>query len=467
MSSDYTSVLGWASVAGSFRVLPASRLLDMTHMVRHQTILQESPWLDETQPPIALLFISHRWETLDHPDPEGRQLRAVQQFIRLVCISVEAMVTNHSERLALVPSLYKEGALQAAEIARRILGFGPFSESTASVGGKTARSEIVSQWSDYGGGELFRRWLAQRIGIWLDYSCMYQKPFAGEEEREFRHAMASLGDLVRSSQVVSLRYAEDDYTHRGWCAAEYFLGSSQSFARGIYFDLDRLMNRDSISMSPVPEGQGMGSQVLADGYRLDREDFEKACRMWTECDLPLVDVSPLDAWSPYRGMWGNSSYTPDQDPNPFRQVLNAVSSLETSLIQRWLMSSEPLVIDLATECAQCLQANSLKSADQQDLSYLGVLAMHHGWIEAFRDLFASVLEHYAGWNSEQGEWRCRVRLEALESDQRQLFTQLQPASAPSWRLRLATRSGTGDEEAMVINALRESLRDSPPKFRIL
>jgi hypothetical protein len=85
-------------------------------------------WLARDEPPLALLFISHRWETLEHPDPSGRQLAALQEFLRLVCRCIEAMFLTRYDRLRLVPTLLREGLLQAEEIARRLLGFGPFSE---------------------------------------------------------------------------------------------------------------------------------------------------------------------------------------------------------------------------------------------------------------------------------------------------------------------------------------------------
>jgi hypothetical protein len=125
--------LTWNDVVASFRVVSAGQLLSLQRMVRYQELRDKPMWLKRADQPLALLFISHRWETLDHPDPSGRQLRAIQQFLRTICTCVEAMLVSKQERLRLAPSLAQEGILQAEEVARRIFGFGPFSDGFASA----------------------------------------------------------------------------------------------------------------------------------------------------------------------------------------------------------------------------------------------------------------------------------------------------------------------------------------------
>ncbi len=53
--------------------------------------------------------------------------------------------------------------------------------------------------------------MAGRVGVWLDYICMPQKPLPTEEQPEFRRSPMALDLLVMSSTVLALRHAGDDY----------------------------------------------------------------------------------------------------------------------------------------------------------------------------------------------------------------------------------------------------------------
>ena len=97
----------WQNLATSFHFVSAHDLLSMQKMERHQTIRDNVQWLKEEKP-LALIFVSHRWETLQHPDPNDQQLRALQTFFNQVCLCIEAMFVDKEERLQLVPSIMKE-----------------------------------------------------------------------------------------------------------------------------------------------------------------------------------------------------------------------------------------------------------------------------------------------------------------------------------------------------------------------
>src|SRR5512136_2169641 len=101
--------LDWKSIVSTFHVISARDMLAMKKMERHQDIREKVRWLTNEEQPLALLFISHRWETLEHPDPKDRHLRALQEFLRRICICVEAMLVPLQERLQLAPSLAYEG----------------------------------------------------------------------------------------------------------------------------------------------------------------------------------------------------------------------------------------------------------------------------------------------------------------------------------------------------------------------
>src|SRR4249920_507996 len=96
----------WTSLSSRFSIISGADLLRLEWMERHQDLEGRIRWLDATsEPPLVLLFISHRWETLAHPDPSRRQLAAVHTLLRRISICVEAMLGSRDHRLRLIPSL--------------------------------------------------------------------------------------------------------------------------------------------------------------------------------------------------------------------------------------------------------------------------------------------------------------------------------------------------------------------------
>lgn len=139
-----TDGLDWTALTSRFSIMSGADALRLKRMERHQDLEKRIRWLDPcSQPPIALLFVSHRWETLAHPDPTGRQLAAVQELLRKIVTAVEAMLGSRGERLRLIPALEREGDLQAVEIVRRMFGYGPFAVSEG--GGEKARATTLAE----------------------------------------------------------------------------------------------------------------------------------------------------------------------------------------------------------------------------------------------------------------------------------------------------------------------------------
>ena len=430
-------------------------------MERHQNVRSRMPWLTGADQLLALLFISHRWKTLKHPDPNGADLSVVQHCLRRVCDCIEAMLVARDERLRLVPSLAYEGTLQAEEVARRMLGFGPFG-ATASVDGAEARRIVRERFRLHSGDRpAFRDWLLGSIGVWLDYTCMPQKPLTPEEEREFREALASLDSLVMSSTVVALRRPGDDYSARGWCASEFFLGSKRSFSRSIFIDADRMEKSESVAIAAasIPEG-GASTELIQQSYKQDRAAFEDACNEWSSFEGPLVDLTPPAPWSAYRDLQGSSLFQVEYDPNPLRRALEVVRGIETSLIEKWLMADQPWTLDLGVAIAEALDRLGLECSDPADRPYLGLVLACHGWIDAFRPLFRACLGRFV----ESPPRFMSVTLEPLAAEVRALFRQVTPVSAISWNLRLATGAGHDLREKRIVARIRESLAREPPQF---
>jgi hypothetical protein len=465
--------MSWNAIVSSFHITTAADLLAAARMLRHQDVRATATWLPDDAQPLALLFLSHRWESPEHPDLSGRLMAGIHRFLEYLLVAVEATLVPRPQRIALVPSLTVEGMLQAEEIARRLLGFGPFSDDTASVAGSTARAQITERFRACGANRLaFRDWLARRIGVWLDYTCMPQRPLAPDDEVEVQHTLEMLDQLVGSSSLVALRSERDDYARRGWCLLEAFMGSARSFARGVVVDIDRLDQCKDVPIpaEPVPRvPDALAAEVMTEAYQQDLEAFRDACARWLQFDGPLVEIGPPDPWSAYRSLQGSAFPDAKSDPNPFRPALEVVRDLETALIDRWLMSPEAHVFDLGRAVRLLMERHRIRCLDAAQLT-LGLTFACNGWVDAFRPLLRASLRLSTDVSripesADGAAAVLAVRLRPIDEKARDLFGRVQPANAGAWQSRLAQRAG--GNEASVINELKEALLQQQSQFELL
>ncbi len=473
--------MDWKDVTSSFQIISARNVLAMQDMERYQDVRDRVKWLTADEQPLALLFISHRWETLEHPDPSGRHFKAIQEFLRRLCICIEAMLIPKKERLQFVPSLTLEGTLQAEEVARRILGFGPFSDSPACIKEKDARKVVSEKFKFYQNNKpAFRDWLSGKIGLWLDYTCMPQKPLSPEDEPEFRRTLGALDSLTMSSTLVALRDADDDYPLRCWCASEFFLASAHSFSRAIFIDVGRMEKAREVAIAhvPMPDSRSRGGtgapNVMREVYDQDLAAFQETCEQWSSFEGRLIQITPPDPWARYRDLQGSSFFAAEYDPNPLRRVLEAVRNTETVLIKKWLMSNRSHIFDFGKEMAQFFQGVGLQCAVRSDLIYLGFLLACHGWIDAFRPLFRECLNRYLKTMTAQSnlkDWDSTpsllVNLKPLTEQVRALFSKVSPSSAETWNSRLSTGPGPDPHEKVIIIRVNKALKQSPPEYTFI
>jgi len=469
-----TRALTWREIVSSFNVVSARDLAAMDVMERHQDIRDRVGWLAADEDPLALLFISHRWQTPRHPDPDASDLRSIQTFLGKVASATHALMVDRAQRLGMMESLTAEGDLQAEEIARRMLGFGPFADGTAAKTGSEAKAMVREAFRTLRGDKIaFGDWLLRRIGVWLDFVCMPQKPLGSGDEDEFRRSLDTLDSLVMSSTVVALRRPDDDYATRGWCASEFFLASGRSFARGVFVDVDGMEHGRRVLLEPGPVTQSPASsaaaEVLAQSYALDAGAFSRACEEWSGFDGAFIDVVPPAAWAEYRSLQGSTFYPASFDPNPFRRVHEAIRAIEQALVAHWLMSDRERRIDLAKEVAAFLEREGVRCTEATDHVYLGLLIAGHGWVEAFRPLFEEGRRRYVkrmpAGRGEGSIPSLPVALRPLPSDLRARFVEVSPASAGTWHSRLSVGSGSNAREQAAVDAVRNGLAANPPEFR--
>ncbi|MFN6567168.1 hypothetical protein [Dendronalium sp. ChiSLP03b] len=198
-----------------YRYISARTLLGMPKLARCQSLPQntwtpaENLW--------HLVFISHRWGSQNDPDPSGLQLAALKLMVQRIADIAETIsdervgVEAAQDRVARIPSLRRQGTLQAAHLVFRSLCM--------------AESMLDAQviWND-------GRGILDIIGFWYDYSCLPQDPKTPSEAREFAQTLQGIGDMILSSRVSTLilRKEGDGYLSRGWCFAESMIAQSKN-----------------------------------------------------------------------------------------------------------------------------------------------------------------------------------------------------------------------------------------------
>lgn len=188
-----------------YQYLKARSVIEFDRFQSHQELQRDgaSHFHTAGQPPALIIFVSHRWESTAHPDPDGRQLAALQYILKHIPVIAASLQIAGVERRRLIPSIRVHGLVQSAII----------------VG---ARDKTDNDYNVWGGwGRILETTdphaLLSDVGIWYDYSCISPEIAVKDSQQEM---LIGLPDLVRSVPILILRDAGDDYAERGWCAAE-------------------------------------------------------------------------------------------------------------------------------------------------------------------------------------------------------------------------------------------------------
>jgi hypothetical protein len=175
-----------------------------------------------------LLFISHRWEALDHSDPTGAQLLALLCGLTMSLAAAllprpEGHGANEFSRSGL-PEIMR--SFLAAN--RRILGGAPpdalqiwahgVREAAQACTGEAALLEMVERLANPAVQSLLDRVRAHVI-VWYDYASMYQQPRSTDEESRFQTEILQLNDIQRNAATVVLA-GGSEYLSRAWCFLE-------------------------------------------------------------------------------------------------------------------------------------------------------------------------------------------------------------------------------------------------------
>lgn len=233
-----------------FNILRASFILRTEGpLPRYEDLLHtaQDAWFKPDEPPRAVLFISHRWETPDHPDPRGVQATALRAFLRNVRELAATASGSEPERSARVPSLLVHGVFQAAYFLDNGMTFGGDGQVRWDEPAKDlSESASVPSQED----------VLERIGLWYDFACMPQGgPRAAKAETyhssgRLIDALARIHELIGESTMIVLRHPEDAYESRAWCVAELSIDPDieLSSCRKIVMRLDMMGNKIPMSL---------------------------------------------------------------------------------------------------------------------------------------------------------------------------------------------------------------------------
>lgn len=173
---------------------------------------------------VLRLFVSHRWDTTVHPDPDGAQLLALKVGLTL---ALARALTVHT-----VPAGQRTSSglpeVMAAHLHACKPGHmtDPKMLAWATAVEKAARNALdeTELWPALQGLEdaTVAPMLAdirQSIGLWYDYASMHQAPRSVKQERHFRAEIVRLNQIQASACTLVLTGGAD-YVGRAWCFLE-------------------------------------------------------------------------------------------------------------------------------------------------------------------------------------------------------------------------------------------------------
>lgn len=225
--------------------LPGVNWLPFNALVQAGWFKRMQEWqeslVQETRPGCFYSFLSHRWLTPVHPDPEGVQAQyAAWQIFAGLC---EALRLAGSRGLTnprlFSPMLGAEIGISGSDLAEAILvnvlrpaldenelqqaleEIAPLEELTRDFGISAAGADTgLEKLGQIIEGTPTLQDLLERIYLWYDYSCMPQSPRTPEEEQIFRQGLGNLNAIQILGRTAVILDDVEDYMTRAWCTLE-------------------------------------------------------------------------------------------------------------------------------------------------------------------------------------------------------------------------------------------------------
>ena len=173
-----------------------------------------------------LLFVSHRWESLDHPDPSGSQLRCAVVGLTMALAAALLQVGRDDRDATTVSGLPEViAAFLYENLDLEELTTAPMQEWARGI---EAAAERGSTEEDFWPQALRLETaeveptlgrLRDLILVWYDYASMFQSPRAADEEHAFRREILELNAIQARAATVVIA-GDEQYVSRAWCFLE-------------------------------------------------------------------------------------------------------------------------------------------------------------------------------------------------------------------------------------------------------
>jgi ankyrin repeat protein len=232
------------TVVASVPVLPLKSLLKLDRMSRRQDLLSKVTWMSPDDCPLLVIFVSHRWEWTSHPDPYGTQLQILKRFAAMFLDVAVGLKEPREKRGERIPTLSTHGALQAAYFVGAIADY----IDAFHVDETELREQLLA-----------------RVGIVYDFLCLPQSPRSQGEYAEFLEGMRTFRRLMQSLPMLVLRYPDDEYDTRSWCALEFWSAceSSRSFQSPVVLRVDKWGKELEVQKMGPPDSYTSSTNYLS------------------------------------------------------------------------------------------------------------------------------------------------------------------------------------------------------------
>src|SRR5258708_1761750 len=219
--------------------LPLAALIRTGRFERMQECRQEL--IQQISADCYYCFLSHRWLSPTHPDPEAAQARyAAWQIVGHLCEAIRvADRRGLSEARKFSALLGVAVGISGPGLAEALLGdvLRPALDEHSLAGAVAEVASLGDILDDYGVGAArddiglrrlsallvsrpIVRALLDKIYLWYDYSCLAQPPREEADESLFRKGLDQLNFAQMVGRTAILLDETEDYLSRAWCALE-------------------------------------------------------------------------------------------------------------------------------------------------------------------------------------------------------------------------------------------------------
>ena len=373
----------------AFHIIRASVLVDeLSAFPRHENIsvAHDRVFFNANDLPKAVIFVSHRWNSPTHPDPDGEQFAAVRYFLtatRRICDP--AFAAGRRSLFQFLAGKTRESATTA------VLAHGGFQAAylLGSYNPFDPKSGVRSGLLDLG------RDVLNEIGVWYDYTSMPQDPAT---HGQLLAALERIHELIGASNFVALREPGDAYDERAWCAAEVSTEPDieRSSIRRICIRLDKIGQPfpADVLLDQPPQWKQIG-EITIDQLRRARSSIDVVNAVASfirmvgvdaedERDFPLFFVK-RKPWL-FKGQREFLVRVMD--------VLIQASALDQTRASN--MSSFSIGLDVAAAATKAAKSVGLVSSNEEDIPYTVLLILYarHRGAPALARLFAEALQRY-------------------------------------------------------------------------